>query len=598
MKKYMCNPLNINYRYQFNRDFLSGDININREAADPSMIYFKEKYYIFASMTLCVWVSDDLIHWESHKLPEYLPLYGYAPDIRIIGDYVYYCSNKESGIGDFYRTKDIINGPYEKIQGSFNFSDPNLFEDEDGRVYFYWGLSCVTPIYGCEIDPRSMQLIGEKKKLIFADPYCKGFERVGEDNAYLPCTNKQAERRLKNYLHKNRMAEKTTIDSKHIEVLRESLRGAPFIEGAWMNKYRGKYYLQYAFAGTQYNTYGDGVYVSDKPLGPFTLAKNNPFSYKPGGFAPGAGHGSTMWDKHDNVWHAATMRISKNHRFERRLGIWPAGIDSDGELFCNQRYGDWPMEINQEKINPWCEPKWYLLSYHKPAKASSFDGDKNPEKAVNEDIQSWWRASGNAPGEWLEVDLQKSYKVHAVQINFADDIIEAKTTKEKIRPEYCRYIEEEEQKTCWVLEGSLNGRDYFVIKDKSEVRTDLSHDLVVDEKGIYIRFVRLTIIEVPYYQKPCISGLRIFGCGNGEKPSKPIFNAIRAGDTEMDVKIAGNDAVGYNILWGHSSEKLYHNYMVFEEQKRINALVKDEEYYVRVDAFNENGITEGTVMKL
>ncbi|MBR6091066.1 MAG: family 43 glycosylhydrolase [Anaerolineaceae bacterium] len=84
----------------------------------------------------------------------------------------------------------------------------------------------------------------------------------------------------------------------------------PYIEGAWMDKHDGRYYLQYAFPGTQYNIYGDGIYVSDSPLGPFTLADNNPFSYKPGGFLPGAGHGSSMEDMQGNWWHAATMRIS------------------------------------------------------------------------------------------------------------------------------------------------------------------------------------------------------------------------------------------------------------------------------------------------
>ncbi len=42
---------------------------------------------------------------------------------------------------------------------------------------------------------------------------------------------------------------------------------------AWMTKYQGKYYLQYAAAGTEYNIYPDGVYEADHPLGPFTLAK-------------------------------------------------------------------------------------------------------------------------------------------------------------------------------------------------------------------------------------------------------------------------------------------------------------------------------------
>lgn len=34
------------------------------------------------------------------------------------------------------------------------------------------------------------------------------------------------------------------------------------------------------------------------------------------------------------------------------------------------------------------------------------------------------------------------------------------------------------------------------------------------------------------------------------------------------------------------------------DRKRIGALVKGQEYYVRVDAFNENGITEGKVEKI
>jgi len=37
----------------------------------------------------------------------------------------------------------------------------------------------------------------------------------------------------------------------------------PWIEGAWMNKYNGKYYFQYAAPGAQYRSYCDGVCVSD-----------------------------------------------------------------------------------------------------------------------------------------------------------------------------------------------------------------------------------------------------------------------------------------------------------------------------------------------
>ncbi|MDQ0496530.1 family 43 glycosylhydrolase [Paenibacillus brasilensis] len=162
-----------------------------------------------------------------------------------------------------------------------------------------------------------------------------------------------------------------------------------------MNKHNGKYYLQYASPGTEYNVYSDGVYVSDKPLGPYTLALNNPYSYKPRGFISGAGHGSTVEDCHGNLWHAATMRISVNHAFERRLGLWPAGFDQDGELFCNQRYGDWPFNIEQANINPWKNPEWMLLFYGKPAKASSYEEGGDATRATDENVQTWWRAASN-----------------------------------------------------------------------------------------------------------------------------------------------------------------------------------------------------------
>ena len=137
-----CNPLNVPYHYQFNADLRNnGVLKICREAADPSMILFHGRYWIFPSMNLSVWVSDDLAHWESRPLPESLPLYDYAPDVRVLGDWVYFSASSRDHNCSFFRTKDILNGPYEEIPGSFPFWDPNLFLDDDGRVYFYWGCS-------------------------------------------------------------------------------------------------------------------------------------------------------------------------------------------------------------------------------------------------------------------------------------------------------------------------------------------------------------------------------------------------------------------------------------------------------------------------
>lgn len=49
------------------------------------------------------------------------------------------------------------------------------------------------------------------------------------------------------------------------------------------------------------------------------------------------------------------MRISVNHQFERRVGIFPAGFDADGVLFCNQKFGDFPIRIPDQRFDPWTE---------------------------------------------------------------------------------------------------------------------------------------------------------------------------------------------------------------------------------------------------
>ena len=595
--KYLCNPVNINYRYQFNADpRLHGQMKICREAADPSMICFRGRYYIFASMTLGVWVSDDLAHWENHRLPKKLPLYDYAPDVRVMGDWVYFCASRREENCDRYRTKDILNGPYEKIEGSFPFWDPNLFIDDDGRVYFYWGCSNITPIWGVELDPQTMQPISEKRVLVEGHPFEVGYERVGEDNSQLPASEAEIDAAYAAF-HKRQGISEDQVPEQVKPLIRGMFSRKPYIEGAWMDKQNGRYYLQYACPGTQYNTYSDGVYVSSGPLGPFTLADNNPYSYKPGGFLPGAGHGSTMQDAQGNWWHTSTMRISMNHDFERRVGIWPAGFDTDGELFCNQRYGDWPMTLEGD---PWRDPAWMLLSAGKKATASSFTEGHEPEKATEENVQTWWRASTTDRTEWLQIDLGRDFDVHAIQINFADDKIDIPCPGQIVGGSQARYIDERDLTTQWKLTGSVDGETWFVIEDKSDAQTDLSHDLILREEGIQVRFLRLSDMAVPYGQQPCISGLRVFGLGRGEKPAVPVFTVRRDNDLDMTVSIAAQEnTLGYNILFGNSPEKLYHSYMVFQAgEKRVGALIKGRKYFVRADAFNENGITEGTCIQL
>ena len=620
MKKYFCNPINFTYQYQFNQK--EGGFSLNREAADPSMILFRGKYYLFPSMTRGFLVSEDMASWKLRPLTG-VPLYDYAPDVRAIGDWMYFCASRQGEICDFYRTKDPESGVFEKLPGTFDFWDPNLFLDDDGRLYFYWGCSNMTPIWGVELNPETMERIGEPVALIHSHKTEYGYERTGEEHHYDSSSSPIAQ------ILRERIAkasgcrpEDVTDVTPAIEattesyrpLLRAALSDNPYIEGAWMTKHDGRYYLQYAAPGTQYNIYNDGVCVSESPLGPFTACPNNPYSYSPGGFLPGAGHGSTMEDRQGNWWHASTMRLSRNHDFERRIGIWPAGFDADGELFCNQRYGDWPQSVTGERKDPWAAPEWMLLSYGKTATASSCDcPKKDASHVVDENAQTWWKAAGEDAAPWLLVDLGRCCRVHAVQINFADDVETVTELPQGAEltgdPGRGRYIEERSFATRWFLETSTDGEHWFEMENWRHTDTDLPHNLVVWEDGLPATYIRLTVIETPYHRPACISGLRVFGrsCGNAPDPVTEA-EAARLDGMSMNVtwkEVSSSNefaswnhaAMGYEVLWGHAPEKLYHSYRVFgRTQVEIRALMANvERYYVRIDAFNECGITEGKV---
>ena len=198
---------------------------------------------------------------------------------------------------------------------------------------------------------------------------------------------------------------------------------------------------------------------------------------------------------------------------------------------------------------------------------------------------------------------RKTYRpgdVHAIQINFADDKIDIPCPGQIVGGSQARYIEERDLATQWKLTGSIDGKDWFVIEDKSDVQTDLTHDLILREEGIRVRFLRLSDMSVPYGQQPCISGLRVFGLGKGEKPAVPVFTVRQDNDLDMTVSIeVQENTLGYSILFGSSPEKLYHSYMTFKAgDQRIGALIKGRNYFVRVDAFNESGITEGICIQM
>ncbi len=211
--------------------------------------------------------------------------------------------------------------------------------------------------------------------------------------------------------------------------------------------------------------YGDGVYTSDNPLGPFVYAPNNPVSFKPGGFINGAGHGSTVIGPQNKYWHFSSGVVAVNVNWERRINMFPAGFDKDGLMYVNNYFGDYPHYAPSVAGKHGDFKGWMLLSYKKPVKASSHQMNYIPQNINDENIKTFWLADKNDQSQWIEIDLQKPAKVFAVQVNFAD----YKSGMYGRYPHlYHRYK----------IEGSLDGTNWITLVDRSENFKDVPNDYV------------------------------------------------------------------------------------------------------------------------
>ncbi len=602
LKQTYCNPLDLGYRYQHLKEgeMVSGF----REGADPTLVLFKGIYYLFVSMAAGFWYSEDLLNWNFHTVADLL-IYDYAPDVRQVGDYLYFCASRRDENCPILRTKNPLTDKFTQVSAPFAFWDPDLFCDDDGRVYFYWGCTNTDPIYGVEMDPVTMQPIGEKQPLIFGNEESLGYERPG-DNGIVQKESSVVYRQLKHLFNPStRKIEFPAGLDKMGNYSAEAMTkmflsvGKPYIEGAFMTKKSGRYYLQYACPGTQYNTYADGVYVADAPLGPFTLQASNPFSSKPGGFITAAGHGSTIQDKYGNYWHASTMRISVNHDFERRVGLFPAGFDADGVLFCNQNFADYPFCIAQGRLDAAAlVPEWMLLSYKKPVTASSTAPCSSAIHAVDEDIRTWWSAATSAAGEWVTVDLGAQSDVRAIQVNMADEKLAVDFPQESYGDTRgTRHIELEPQISKYTISISNDNIKWEILEN---VTRESSNGYYEYRNGITARYVRVTGIALPYGQQLRISGLRVFGNGSGSKPLQADAGGARVNELEAKIfwkHIPG--AQGCNVRYGIAPDKLYQSWLVYDaDEVTLSTLIRGQNYYICVDSFNENGITQGNVFAL
>ncbi len=533
--KTYANPMDLNYRFQ-----LEGPSR--REAADPTIVVFKDEYWLFASKSGGYWHSKDLRHWE-HVAPVGLPLEDYAPTVVAMHGRLYFTAGGSRGI---WSTDDPGKGLWTKDASIDSYGDPDLFLDDDGRLYMYSGCSDKTPLMVTELDANDgFRAIRSAPIRESRDIANRGFEVPGENND----------------------------DSSH----------APWIEGAWMTKHGGRYYLQYAAPGTQFMSYGDGVLVADSPMGPFRAAAWSPLSFKPTGFIAGAGHGSTFEDLQGRWWHVATMSISVRHPFERRLGLFPVKFLDDGQMVEDTYLADYPHRWEGDGG----VAGWMLLSYEKRVTASSSLDGHEPEKAVDENVRDWWSAKTGDAGEWLTIDLGAVQRVNAVQINFAD---EGSNTPGAANGSY-----------LYALDSSTDGKHWEMLVDHRLAGKNAPDDYEELANPADARYVRITNAGMPNGAKFSLSGLRVFGRNPKARPgfvtdisvARSMADATDKRVAEVSWKpVAG--AEFYIVRYGVAPDRLFTSYQVYRSTKReIRSLNTGVKYYFTVDAVNGGQVSTG-----
>lgn len=536
-----CNPLDLDYTYMIYN--AHNDLSY-RSGADPAVVRFRDRYYMFVTRSMGYWHSDDLTNWEFIKPQQWYFQGSNAPAAFNYRDSVLYMAGNPSGSMSVLYSDQPEKGIWEATPAILhNLQDPALFIDDDGQGFIYWGSSNKFPIRVRKLDRNRRFRPDETVHELFGlSPELHGWERFGEDH-------------------------------------RDTIPG--YIEGPWMNKIGDTYYLQYAAPGTEFNVYGDGAYTATSPLGPFTYMPNNPFSYKPGGFVNGAGHGSTVRGPGDVLWHFASMAVNVNVGWERRIGAFPTFVDEDGILYADTRFGDYPHFAPSVPGEAGGFTGWMLLSFKKPVSVSSALEGYGGEHLTDENVKSFWVAEKNDSQQWIRIDLEVASEIRAVQINYNDY-------------ESGMYGRVPGLYHQFTLEGSLDGENWFTLANREAQRRDTPNAYVVLEQPASSRYIRFRSLHVPTPHLS-ISDLRVFGKGSGEIPAKPRGLSVERGDAGREARISWNGvraAQGYNVLWGIAPDKLYSSWMVYGRTRLdMKSLTTGQPYYFAVEAFNENGVS-------
>ncbi len=458
IEKTYCNPTPLP-DYPIGRTCYYRNLDIHfRETADPSVIYEDGKWYLYSSCGMMYW-TEDFIHWNHEKLDTYDV--GYAPTIvKHNGKFYMTACSSALYVSDSPKGPFESLGPLMTVDGEeYYCDDPMLFSDDDGRIYLYSG--CGGGIKGVELDAENpTKLLHEPKVMFDMDTENHEWERMGDWNQ----------------------------DGTY-----------SWVEGAWMYKRNGVYYLTYTGPGTEWISYAQGAYKGPSPMGPWTYMETSPFLSNRYGLVRGPGHGCIVDGPNGTTWAFYTCVVCYASEFERRIGYDPIGFDENGDIIPTKSTEN-PQWAPGVVENPHLGNATGLLPLTQAARveASSNAPGRDAVYAVDDSMRSWWQPAADDANPNLTIKIsEEQLYIRSMRIMWRDVNLDLRTNT---MPGPFQYT----------VEARAKDGEWVTVLDES--KNDV--DMLIDYKPIkemYAHEVRLNIVGKPEGIEPGVISFTVFG---------------------------------------------------------------------------------------
>ena len=241
-----------------------------------------------------------------------------------------------------------------------------------------------------------------------------------------------------------------------------------FVEGSYMIKRNGTYYLLYSTGALHDGSYSVHYAMGQQPFGPFVTPTNNVvIKMNEDQTTKGPGHNSVLKFKGQYylVYHQHNQPHEEAGGVFRQACADKMEFNADGTI--KQVV---PTQFGVGALQPYQDPG-VDVARGKYAAASSFQkAAYAPEYALDHNYASKWRAASNVYPQWLSVDLNGTFNVSNMETSFEYPTLSYK----------------------YKIETSLNGKDWDLYADRT-ADFPVAVSPQKDRKSAKAAFVRITI---------------------------------------------------------------------------------------------------------